>query len=124
MTPNEVKRMLHEVGNYSKTSEASFAVELKIGNPQTSLKNSVFGVAELLRRVAPKGGLTVAPFGIFDKRKSPIPSQSHFALGFGLRLQRVALVFCGDVSVLTYVSLPQKTETPYQARFHAPPKTF
>ena len=34
--PNEVKRMLHEVGNSRKTSEASFAVELKIGNPQTS----------------------------------------------------------------------------------------
>ncbi len=51
MTPNEVKRMLHEVGNYSKTSEASFAVELKIGNPQTSLKNSARGEAALLRRV-------------------------------------------------------------------------
>ena len=49
--PNEVKRMLHEVGNYSKTSEASFAVELKIGNPQTSLKNSARGEAALLRRV-------------------------------------------------------------------------
>ena len=85
MTPNEVKRMLHEVGNYRKTSEASFAVELKIGNPQTSLKNSARGEAALLRRVAPKGGLTVAPFGIFDKRKSPIPSQSHFASRFGLR---------------------------------------
>ena len=42
--------MLHEVGNYSKTSEASFAVEL-IGNPQTSLKNSARGEAALLRRV-------------------------------------------------------------------------
>ncbi len=39
------------------------------------------GKAELLRLVASKGGLTVAPFTVFGKRKSAIPSQSHFVWG-------------------------------------------
>ena len=34
----------------------------------------------LFRRVAPKGGLTVAPFATFVKQRSAIPSQSHNAL--------------------------------------------
>ena len=114
--------MLCEVGNCRKRAKRVLRVKLNSTIRKQKSKNSVRGVAALFRRVAPKGGLTVAPFGIFDKRKSPIPSQSHSASGFGLRIQGVALVFCGDVSVLIYVSLPQKTETPHQAQFHKPVK--
>ena len=83
--PNEAKQMLCEVGNCRKRAKRVLRVKLNSAIRKQKLKNSVRGVAALFRRVAPKGGLTVAPFGIFDKRKSPIPSQSHFASRFGLR---------------------------------------